>query len=118
MLSARFTSSKGMTNQQIYDLFMSGDCAFSDLDQTMDLKVTLYKPRWRWSKVVGYVNPGKWMIWVNRHFFATPVSVGHNLTHEYCHQIGFSHVSAKEHSSVPYTVGYLFQDCCKEMGLS
>lgn len=114
-LAQSFTETNGKTNQEIYDQLISGDCLFTDADDTIDLKLVMYYRRW--SKVVGYVNGSPLTIFINRKFFSTPISIASNLLHEYFHLMGFSHNDRWE-TSLSYLAGNeLFEFAAKKLGL-
>ncbi len=105
----QFNWNEGMSNEQIYELFMSGKETLNGIeDQEMDFEVELYKPKWYQSKkTIGYTMPSTTRIWCNVNFFNkfTPQDVAGNLVHEWIHKIGFGH-SVKMNSTRPYTVPY------------
>ena len=115
VLAGRFTETNGKTNQEIYDIIMSGDCEYSDADGTIDLAAVMYYKRW--SGVVGYVTGEDFTVYMNRKFFSTPTSIGSNLLHEATHNMGFSHYEVFE-TSVPYSMNRIFEACVKEMKLA
>ncbi len=78
--------------------------------ETNPIDILPYKPKWPWSKAIGY-SDGK-NIYVNmRKIDALTVAdyVG-NLVHEFCHVAGFSHgdnYKKGKENSVPYWCGEL-----------
>lgn len=106
-----FASNKGLTNEQIYEIFMSGQETLQpDTVGEMNFFLKQYS-RW-WSKVIGYTSPDVNLINVNYKFFKNyrPSDVAGNLTHEWVHKIGFDHTSAAEHDSAPYAIGYIMDE--------
>lgn len=81
------------------------------LNSNQTVIISTYKPRWPWSKVIGYSKGNK--IYINRRklkdndfsFYAG------NLLHEICHVADFSHgnnyITEKKKYSVPYFLGYM-----------
>lgn len=108
-MKLKFTSNKGMSNQEIYDLMMTGAEVLDPApDNEVDVLVTMY---YKNNKTVGYTYPSTPETWLNSKFFNSYdySEVGCNLIHEWMHKLGFGHVNAKEHTSVPYAVGYLVE---------
>jgi hypothetical protein len=115
LLKLELTNTNNKTNQEIYDLMMKGAEILEPLeDREVDVFITMY---YKNNKTVGYTYPSTKDTWVNSKFFDsyTPADVGCNLIHEWLHKLGFDHTSAREHTSVPYAVGYLVEDCIEEM---
>jgi hypothetical protein len=105
-----FDQANGYTNQEIYDMIMSGADKFNTMsDGDIDVQITLY---YSWKRTIGYTYPSTWATWVNRRFFSKFDSgeIAGNVVHEYMHNMGFGHRTAKDHDSVPYAVGYLVRD--------
>ena len=84
---------KDMSNMQIYELLMSGKEEWNnEVDYEIDLIVDDYVGKF-YSKVVGYMNPGKPTVYVNTRFFdnMSKKKVCSNFAHEYCHTMGARH---------------------------
>ena len=116
-LELKLTNTRGFTNLQIYEKLMSGSDAHNkEEDQDIDVFVEMY---YKNNSTVGYTYPNINKTYINRKFFSkyTPAEVACNLVHEYLHKAEFDHHSAKEHTSIPYAVGYLVRDCIEEMEL-
>lgn len=75
--------------------------------------IFFYKPKWRWSKAIGYSSNGE--IYLNSYKFKslTLADLVANFCHEYCHIAGFNHGTGttanypseeKNKFSVPYFV--------------
>ena len=114
-LKLKLTNTDGLNNTQIYDKLMSGADDFNpEVDRDIDVYVEMY---FKNNRVVGYTKPSINKTYLNRKFFRSfdAADVACNLVHEYLHKVGFDHYSAKEHSSVPYAIGYLVEDCIREM---
>jgi hypothetical protein len=114
-----FVQNNGLTNQQVFDLLMTGAEKYprqSSPDGVMNFDLELYSPRWYQSNnVLGYTNQNTQTIFINRNFFsrAEIFEIAMNLTHEWCHKVGFEHDSrstARRPFSVPYGVGYIIRD--------
>ena len=103
-----FASNKGLTNEQIYAIFMEGrETLQPNTPNEMNFYLSLYYKSW--SKVIGYTSPDINTININWKFFRNylPNEVAGNLAHEWTHKIGFDHKSAAEHDSAPYAIGYI-----------
>lgn len=111
-----FASNKGLTNEEIYRIFMEGrETLQPETEGEMNFYLKLYyRP---WSKVIGYTTPTTNVININWKFFKNyrPSDVAANLAHEWTHKIGFGHTSAKEHDSVPYAIGYIVGDIAERI---
>lgn len=106
-----FASNKGLSNEQIYAIFMEGrETLQQDTPGEMNFYLKLYhKP---WSRVIGYTSGDTNVININWKYFKNfaPAQVASNLSHEWTHKIGFDHKSAKEHDSAPYAIGYIVEE--------
>lgn len=114
-LETKLSSTEGLTNLQIYEKLMSGYDEFNkEVDRDIDVSVEMY---YKNNKVVGYTYPTTHKTFLNRKFFKSfdTADVACNLVHEYLHKVGFDHKSAKEHTSVPYAIGYLVEECIREL---
>lgn len=106
-----FASNKGLSNEQIFDIFMDGrEMLQPDTPGEMNFYLSLYNA-W-WSRVVGWTNGDINTININWKFFKkyAPNEVAGNLAHEWTHKIGFDHASAAEHDSAPYAIGYIVEE--------
>lgn len=106
-----FASSNGLSNEQIYDIFMEGrETLQSNTPGEMNFFLKLYYRRY--SKVIGWTNGSINTININWKFFKNfkPHEVAGNLAHEWLHKLGFGHESAAEHDSVPYGIGYIVRE--------
>lgn len=107
----QFASNKGLTNEQIYQIFMEGrETLQQNTPGEMNFYLKLYNA-W-WSKVIGYTSGDVNLININWKFFKKfqPSDVAGNLAHEWTHKIGFDHKSAAEHDSAPYAIGYIVDE--------
>ncbi len=107
----KFESSKGLSNEEIYEIFMEGrEILQWETSGEVNLFLKLYDNPM--SRVIGYTSPKTNIIHMNwkyfKHFKTHEVAA--NLTHEWIHKLGFGHTSAKEHDSVPYAIGYIVRD--------
>lgn len=107
VLSTHFTSTNGLSNQQILDRIYSGaDNINTEPDGDIDVHVIMY---YKSNRTVGYTYPGTHKTWVNRRFYGEVKDIANNLIHEYLHKVGFDHSSASEHTSVPYAIGLIIE---------
>lgn len=107
----QFASNKGLSNEQIYQIFMEGrETLQQNTPGEMNYYLKLYNA-W-WSRVIGYTSGDTNLININWKFFKKfkPSDVAGNLAHEWTHKIGFDHTSAAEHDSAPYAIGYIVDE--------
>lgn len=113
----QFNDNNGLTNQQIYDLILSGrEELVPEIDHEMDLDLELY---YSWKSTVGYTTPDRMRIYLNTKYFNTftPLKLAGNLFHEWTHKLGFNHsstYSVERDSSVPYALGYMIEELGKK----
>jgi hypothetical protein len=106
-------SSTNLTNEQVYEKFMKGrQVGDKEDDFEMDIDLTGYRAR---TNTIGYTYPSVVGTWLNKKFldWYTPANVCGNVSHEYCHKIGFSHDYAwtkQRAHSVPYAIGYMIEE--------
>ena len=115
LMKLKLTNTNGLTNKEIFSKMRSGA---EDLDPVVDNEVDVFITMYyKNNSTVGYTFPSVKDTWVNSKFFNSyePADIGCNLIHEWLHKLGFNHASAKEHTSVPYAVGYLVEECIREM---
>ncbi len=115
LLKLKLTSTEGLSNLEVYQKLISGyDEINKEADKDIDVYVEMY---YKNNKVVGYTYPTTKKTFLNRKFFKNfdTADIACNLVHEYLHKVGFDHKSAKEHSSIPYSVGYLAEECIREL---
>lgn len=114
-----FVQNNGLSNEQVYNLLMTGAEKYpkqTAQDQTMNFQLELYAPKWYQSNnVLGYTSQTDPIIHINKNFYnsAEVFEIAMNLTHEWCHKMGFDHDSkatARRPYSVPYAIGYLVRD--------
>lgn len=112
-----FKKCEGLTNEEVYEKFMSGADKFHpEADRDIDLYTTLYYSR---KGVVGYTYPNTFKTWINRKFFSSFNLAGivGNIIHEYMHNMGFGHTSrynsTRKHT-VPYAYGYVARDIAQD----
>ena len=107
----QFANNGGLTNQEIYNLIMSGkEVLRPKEDGIWDISLTIYNAYFRGRNVIGYTYPNTQMQWINRRFFNmfNYKGIAGNLAHEYCHKLGFDHdfnSTARRPYSIPYVVG-------------
>lgn len=108
-----FVDNQNLTNQEVYEVIMAGvETLNGDLDQEMDLDLTLYYSN---NSTVGYTYPNTNRVWINDKFFTTNSlgKVAGNIVHEWTHKLGFTHDfnrTEKRNYSVPYAVGNIIQE--------
>jgi hypothetical protein len=104
-----FANNQGLTNYQVYNKIMSGaETLDPDLDEQADIYIKVDRSNKR--GVIGYTYPNtKWQ-WIY-HWVLDSWSINSiagNLSHEWCHKIGFDHDFSNtpiRPFSVPYAVG-------------
>jgi hypothetical protein len=114
-MELKLTSTHGMSNQEIYDLMMSGAEVLEPIeDNEADLFLTMYYSN---NSTVGYTYSNTKEKWVNKKFFDNydASGIAKNLIHEWMHKLGFGHKSSKELTSVPYATGFLIEEMVKEL---
>lgn len=114
-LEKKLTNNLGHSNIKIYEMLQSGSDNFNkEVDSDIDVYVEMY---YKNNKVVGYTTPSINKTYLNRKYFTgyDAADVACNLVHEYLHKVKFDHKSASEHTSVPYAIGYLVEECIREM---
>lgn len=109
------TSNKGMSNATIYNMIVSGVTTVEpEQDREIDIRLEAF---YSWKNTVGYTYPKSMWIWFNRKFFKSfkVWDLARNIFHESVgHKIGFGHKSVREHTSVPYNLGFLIEDMVRE----
>lgn len=114
-LSTRFTSNKGMSNEDILETLLKAAERPGGVENgTMDLMVTMYSNRF--SRVVGYTTFDSPFVFTNSKFHNdyNSCQIAGNLSHEWSHKMGFTHESAAESSSIPYALGELVFRLCEK----
>jgi len=113
-----FKKNEGLTNEEIFEKFMSGADQFNtEKDNDIDLYTTLYYSS---RSTVGYTYPNTFKTWINRKFFSqfSLAGIVGNVIHEYLHNVGFGHSSGynstRKHT-VPYAYGYVARDIAQAM---
>lgn len=111
---SKVTEANGHTFESFKELFLSGDCNFTEADGETNVQIIMYNKRW--SKVVGYVYSNQSnLIHINRKYFSNALGIASNLNHEALHLMGFSHYGTHS-TSIPYLIGNtLFQDTWKQI---
>lgn len=114
-----FHMNKGLTNLQIYYIFLRGAETLRPYkNNTLDTHLEIYTDLE--SNVLAYTRPSSLKIWLNSKYFDkhTPAEIAGNLAHEWLHKLGFDHeaefTESREHS-IPYAIGYIVRDIGKEM---
>lgn len=115
LLNLKLEQTNGKTNEEIYNEIMSGADNFNkEVDKDIDVYLTMY---YSFKNTVGYTYPSTWWTWINRKFFSSfdEGDIAGNVVHEYMHNLGYDHKTAKDHNSVPYAVGYLIRRLVDEL---
>lgn len=110
VLSAKFTNTNGKTNLEIYNMYANG---------IFVLNIAVFTGSFYQNRVThteGYEN-GDGYIHINRYFINDSLAYGSIMLHELAHQLGFSHESAIEYSSVPYGMNEIFRICAEKLNL-
>lgn len=119
-----FKLNKGMTNQQIYILFMSGwDKHNKAYDNDIDISTTIYYNRW--TSTVGYTYPNTFKTWINTKFWSVfekerRAGIAGNQGHEYCHNLDFDHAfkdNPTRKFTVPYAIGSIIYELAMDYQL-
>lgn len=107
---------KNLSNLEIYNLLMSGKEEWNnEVDYEIDLIVDDFVGK-IWSKVVGYMNPGKPTVYVNTRFFDTMTKrkVCSNFAHEWFHTMGARHGGKMFRLSLAYFMNTVIEKLYKE----
>jgi hypothetical protein len=117
ILAYRFTSTDRSPADVIADMEAGSEILSPLPDSVWNWKVGFYT-KWG-SRVIGWTNPKIDIVWINK-----PVwdkmdcpAIMANIVHEYLHKIRYGHKSAKDHSSVPYAVGYMVEAIARDPAL-
>jgi hypothetical protein len=102
------------TNLTSYDVFIAIRNAAIYLPDRYVI-VETYRPKWPWSKAIGYTLPSKPnYIFINQNMLSTLENADYvgNFAHEFMHLIGFEHKGNypgkfRNLESVPYVIGSL-----------
>lgn len=109
-----------LSGAEVYEIFMRGrQVGETSDDFEMDIDLTIYST-WPWVSTIGYTYPSTVKTWINRKFFLafTLAGICGNISHEFCHKIGFDHTSywtSVREMSVPYFIGYLIEELVAEL---
>lgn len=113
LLKRKLTSTEGRTNHEVYEHIMLGkEELSSEANNQLDLTVQMYYKKF--TKVIGYTTPSSLIVYTNRKFHDNydACDVASNLGHEWTHKMGYSHLSASDWTSVPYTHSTLIRILC------
>lgn len=108
-----YTNSMGRNGVEIYEHLMTGqELANPASINSMDFSVTMYYSR---KNVVGYTYNSASVVYTNSKFYDKygPCDVAKNLSHEWTHQLGYVHSTAKDSNSIPYSIGNIVYEICK-----
>lgn len=108
-IAAKFTNTKGLTNEQIYNALVNGKRM---------ARVEIFDGTWTQNyvyKTMGY-DIGDGVTYVNRFYLSTDLILGSLIVHEALgHGSGFSHSSASDYRSVPYSLNNFIETCGKDL---
>jgi hypothetical protein len=115
----QFRMNQGLSNQQIYELLLSGKDKFEKEPDGL-IEVDLALAMQRHNGVLGFTYPNVVRVWINSWFFdsAKLSEIAGNIMHEYCHKSGFEHEfksTSLRPYTVPYAIGYLVRDLAARM---
>lgn len=109
-----FTNTMGRNGAQIYEHLMSGQEIHNPTSVgSVDFNVTMYYSS---KNVVGYTYSASATVFTNSKYYDkyTKCDIARNLGHEWTHQLGYVHSTAKDSNSIPYSVGNIINDLCKQ----
>lgn len=118
VMYAKMTETRGLSNQQIYDLILSGKDPLKNGSIPADgiIQIDL-KGYFAWNNVVGFTYLRSYRTYFNRKFlrrFEAPQVLAHIL-HETCHRLNFTHTNRFSWgTSVPYTIGRVTEKVWEE----
>lgn len=107
---------KNFSNEALLAHLKSGAEEWNGIaDKEIDLEVDDYKKMW--SKVVGYMIPGKRTVFVNTKFFDTMSMkrVVSNFLHEWGHTMGLRHSGENFKSSIAYYLNQVVETLYDEL---
>lgn len=106
-----FHYAQNMTRFQVYTALMEGRESLGEIGESGDAELFLKVDRRNSRSVIGYTYPNTRWQWIYQNVLRsyTIDDISANLSHEWCHKIGFNHeykyTYARQYS-VPYAVGY------------
>ncbi len=102
-----------LTNQQVYDLVMSGKDLYGPADGDLDVKVRLY---YSWRSVYAYTTAGSIWVNLNKRYFRRrdPKYTALTLFHELTHNMGLEH-TYKWHSLRKYSAPYALDNIMEKV---
>ncbi len=102
VIAAKFTSTNGKSNLEIYQAFTT---------RAITVNVAMFTGSFMQNRVyhtVGYDNDDEF-VHANRYFVQDANTLGSLIIHEVAHSLGFHHESASESTSVPYSMNKIFE---------
>lgn len=112
-----FDSDNNLSNNDVYNIIMSGREVGTNVDYEADLDLSIDERQS--TNTIGY-NTGKKIFTFRNMFENLPVSTlsGH-FAHEYCHTLGFRDPSdlSNRQNNVPYEVGRIIQELSEASSL-
>lgn len=112
---SEFEDNDNYSNEEIYDLLMTGKETLSSEGKDGEADIFLELDRRSNRKVLGYTYATTTTQWIYNNFFhnGSVGDIAGNLTHEWCHKMGFTHTyrfTPSRPYSVPYAIGYFVRD--------
>lgn len=111
----QFVQNNGLTNQQIYDMIMTGAEKLPTVtatDEKADMYLSIYYPPWykRFSSAVAFTYSNDKYLYLYNNYYngASMPNLSETLVHEWVHKLGFEHdfnSTARRPYTVPYGVG-------------
>lgn len=112
VLSSKFTSTDGMTNEEIYKKYT---------DSKLTVNVHMFYGSYyqnHISHTVGYDTPEDDYVNANRYYVQDSATLASLIMHELAHALGFHHINKNEDTSVPYMMNKISESVMKKMGIS
>jgi len=104
--SSKYKNKSGL---ELYNHILSGkEERDTEIDYEADIIVDEYRGK-AWSKVVGFMSPGKPTIHINNRFYYSYglERIVSNLLHEWLHTMGFRHYTSDPNTSFAYYANYI-----------
>jgi hypothetical protein len=112
LVAANLTSTQGRENEAIYQSLIATPLGLEVHFFTGSILENYF------YRTVGRVNSDHpEQIYMNRHFVKSASQIADNLLHEAAHVRGYRHRTAREQTSVPYTMNALFKKCAQDTKL-
>ena len=113
-LAFPFVQTNGMTNQELYDLFVSKSPVVMNLD--------LHDMGWRYDHVYHTIglddSSDPTTVYLNAYYVAQKIIAASCTLHETWHFLGLSHLSPSDSTSVPYGNNTIIEAVFKVLGIT